>query len=184
MATPEPTLPEIQDAIIDLLRTEQLAALATIDAQGAPSTSAMHIAADGLIAYMHTFQSNRKHAHMQQNPNVSYVASYFPPDGYAGRADIRSLQIQGHATLVTDPAELQRAVQLSFEQFPWLADTSLYNNIKLPDQGQQVFYRIQPQRGLWSDHRVRQLWRVLLDFSPDGRTLTTTHPYNTPRHPA
>ncbi|MGW4242131.1 pyridoxamine 5'-phosphate oxidase family protein [Nocardia sp. NPDC004722] len=181
MATVEPTLSEIQEAICDLLRTEQLAALATVDAEGLPSTSAMHIAADGLVAYVHTFQSNRKHAHMQQNPNVSYVASYFPPDGYAGRADIRSVQIQGRATLVTDPAEIQRVVQLSLEQFPWLADTSLYTNIKLPDQGQQVFYRIHPVKGLWSDHRVRQLWRVLLDFSPDGRTLTTTHPYYTHR---
>ncbi|WP_327142177.1 pyridoxamine 5'-phosphate oxidase family protein [Nocardia sp. NBC_01327] len=180
MPTPEPTLPEIQEAITDLLRTEQLATLATLDAEGHPSASAMHITADGLITYMHTFHNNRKHAQMQHNPNVSYVTSYFPPDGYTGRADIRSLQIQGRATLVTDPAEIQHAVQLSFEQFPWLADTSLYNNIKPPDQGQQVFYRIDPTRGLWSDHRIRQLWRIHLDFSLDGRTITATHPYNTP----
>ncbi|MRH90095.1 hypothetical protein GFY24_22070 [Nocardia sp. SYP-A9097] len=67
MPTPEPTLPQIQQAITDLLRTEQLATLATIDSAGLPSASAMHIAADGLIAYMHTFQYNRKHTHMQQN---------------------------------------------------------------------------------------------------------------------
>ncbi|MGW6701013.1 pyridoxamine 5'-phosphate oxidase family protein [Nocardia sp. NPDC055049] len=177
----EPGPAEVQEAITELLRTEELAALATIDEQGAPSTSAMHIAADGLIAYMHTFQFNRKHAQMQQNPNVSYVVSHLPPDGFAGRHAIHSVQIQGRATLVTDPAEIQRAVTLSFEQFPWLADISLYDNVKLPDEGQQVFYRIEPTRGLWADHRVRQLWRVFLEFSYDGRTVTGCRPYHSAR---
>ncbi|MFD4354242.1 pyridoxamine 5'-phosphate oxidase family protein [Nocardia sp. NPDC058519] len=177
----EPGPAEVQEAITELLRTEELAALATIDEHGAPSTSAMHIAADGLIAYMHTFQFNRKHAQMQQNPNVSYVVSHIPPGGFAGRHAIHSVQIQGRATLVTDPAEIQRAVTLSFEQFPWLADMSLYDNVKLPDEGQQVFYRIEPTRGLWADHRVRQLWRVFLEFSYDGRSITECRPYHSAR---
>ncbi|MFD5180692.1 pyridoxamine 5'-phosphate oxidase family protein [Nocardia sp. NPDC058379] len=181
MSRDEPDIAAVQDAITDLLRTEELAALATVDADGAPSTSAMHIAADGLIAYMHTFQFNRKHAQMQHNPNVGYVVSHLPPGGFAGRGEIRSVQIQGRATLVTDPAEIQRAVTLSFEQFPWLADLSLYDNVKLPDEGQQVFYRITPTRGLWADHRVRQLWRVFLEFSDDGRTITGCRPYHSAR---
>ncbi|MET9214911.1 MULTISPECIES: pyridoxamine 5'-phosphate oxidase family protein [unclassified Nocardia] len=181
MSRDEPDIAAVQDAITDLLRTEELAALATVDADGAPSASAMHIAADGLIAYMHTFQFNRKHAQMQHNPNVGYVVSHLPPGGFAGRGEIRSVQIQGRATLVTDPAEIQRAVTLSFEQFPWLADLSLYDNVKLPDEGQQVFYRITPTRGLWADHRVRQLWRVFLEFSDDGRTITDCRPYHSAR---
>ncbi|MFF0488285.1 pyridoxamine 5'-phosphate oxidase family protein [Nocardia sp. NPDC004068] len=181
MRNPEPSLDEIQDAVAELLRTEELAALATVDASGRPSASAMHLAADGLIAYIHTFRHNRKHAQMQHNSNVGYVVSHLPTDGYAGRHEIRALQIQGRAILVTDADEIQRAVGLSFEQFPWLADTSLYDHVAPPDQGQQVFYRIEPVQGLWTDHRVRQLWRVLLEFSDDGRTIVSSRPYDTPR---
>lgn len=158
----EPTLEQIRDSIAELLRTEELATLATIDADGFPSAAAMHIAGDGLIAYIHAFQYNRKHASLQANPNVSYVVNDLPDDGYAGRRLTRSLQMQGRATLVTDADEIQNAVRLSFAQFPWLADTSMYNNIKLPDQGQRVFYRITPTRALWADHGVRMLWRVHL----------------------
>ncbi|WP_329410383.1 pyridoxamine 5'-phosphate oxidase family protein [Nocardia vinacea] len=175
--TVEPTLEEIQDSICELLRAEEIATLATIDADGCPSASTMHLAVDGLIAYIHTFQYNRKHTQMLNNPNVSYVVNDLPTDGYAGRRETRSLQMQGSATLVTEPDEIQHAVQLSFAQFPWLADTSMYNNIKVPDQGQQVFYRITPTRALWSDHTVRMLWQVLLDFSEDGREITGVQDY-------
>ncbi|MET9491121.1 pyridoxamine 5'-phosphate oxidase family protein [Nocardia sp. NPDC006630] len=175
--TTEPTLEQIQDSISELLRAEEITTLATIDADGFPSASTMHLAGDGLLAYIHTFQYNRKHTQMLNNPKVSYVVSDLPADGYAGRGTTRSLQMQGLATAVTDPDEIQHAVQLSFAQFPWLADTSMYNNIKVPDQGQQVFYRITPTRALWSDHTVRMLWRVLLDFSEDGREITDVQDY-------
>ncbi|MEU5760069.1 pyridoxamine 5'-phosphate oxidase family protein [Nocardia sp. NPDC047648] len=174
----EPNLEQIRDTIAELLRTEELTTLATIDADGFPSAAAMHIAGDGLIAYIHTFQYNRKHAHLQADSKVGYVVSDLPDDGYAGRRLTRSLQMQGRATLVTDADEIQHAVQLSLAQFPWLADSSMYNNVKLPDQGQQVFYRITPTRALWADHQVRMLWRVLLEFSADGREIVDAQDYN------
>ncbi|WP_063057160.1 pyridoxamine 5'-phosphate oxidase family protein [Nocardia salmonicida] len=174
----EPTLAQIQETIVELLRTEEITTLATVDAEGRPSASTMHIAGDGLVTYIHTFQYNRKHTQMLNNPHVSYVVSDLPAEGYAGRRETRSLQMQGLATLVTDPDEIQHAVQLSFAQFPWLADTSMYKNIKVPDQGQQVFYRITPTSALWADHQVRMLWRVLLEFSQDGREITAAQDYN------
>jgi len=178
MPTPEPTVAEIQHEIAELLRTEEIATLATIDSDGRPSASEMHLAGDGLIAYMHTFSYTRKFGQMQQNPNVSYTISYMPPDGYYGRRTSRSLQIQGRATLVTDPEEIQRIAMLSLEQFPWASDTSLYENIKVPDQGKQVFFRIEPVQGLWADNRVRLFYRMLVDFSEDGKTITNATDYN------
>jgi hypothetical protein len=54
----------------------------------------------------------------------------------------------------------------------------MYDNVKLPDQGQQVFFRIDPVSALWADHRVRLLWRVLVDFDPVGAQVTGTRPYD------
>ncbi|MET8873208.1 pyridoxamine 5'-phosphate oxidase family protein [Nocardia sp. NPDC004604] len=178
MPSPEPSMGDIQEAIVELLRAEEIGTLATIDSEGRPSASYMHFASDGLIVYTHTFSYTRKHLQMQRNPNVSYTIGHLPPEGYAGRRETRYLQIQGHATLVTDPAEIQRVVEVSLEQFPWAADTSMYDNIKVPDQGQQVFYRIEPVEGLWSDNRIRMLWRVLLEFADGGKAITNAEDYN------
>jgi hypothetical protein len=36
----------------------------------------MHIASDGLSAYMHTFTYNRKYAEMLKEPRVSYTVAH------------------------------------------------------------------------------------------------------------
>lgn len=149
MTGPEPGLTEIQDAITGLLREEEIGTLATVDADGCPSASAMHIAGDGLAVYVHTFTYNRKYAEMLADPRVSYAVSYLPPGGFDDRFATRSLQVKGRATLLTTDAEIQRAVTVSREQFPWLAQTAMYDHVKLPDQGQQVFFRIDPVSAVW-----------------------------------
>jgi general stress protein 26 len=178
MAAAEPGLAEIQDAIAGLLREEEVGALATVDADGHPSVSHMHVAGDGLRVYMHTFTYNRKHAEILANPHVSYAVSYTPPGGFEDRFATRSLQVKGRASLLTTAEEIQRAVAVSREQFPWLAQTAMYDNVKLPDQGQQVFFRVDPVSALWADHRVRLLWRVLLEFDASGTEVTGKRPYD------
>lgn len=178
MAKPEPTAAEIEKEIIELLRTEELSTLATVDADGRPSAAKMHLAGDGLIAYMHTFNYTRKHSHMQHNPHVSYEIAWLPPDGYYGRFSTRSLQVQGLATLLTDPEEIRHASKISLEQFPWASDTKLFDNVKTPDKGVQAFYRIQPVQGLWADARIRLTYRALLAFSEDGKSIADVTDYN------
>jgi general stress protein 26 len=178
MAGAEPDLAQIQEAISDLLREEEVATLATVDGDGWPSASDMHIAGDGLSVYMHTFSYNRKYSEMLADPRVSYAVSFVPPGGYDDRFVTRSLQVKGRASLLTSAAEIQRAVAVSQEQFPWLAQTAMYDNVKLPDQGQQVFFRIDPVTAVWADHRVRLLWRVFLEFDVAGAKITAKHPYD------
>ncbi|MDT3446977.1 MULTISPECIES: pyridoxamine 5'-phosphate oxidase family protein [unclassified Pseudofrankia] len=178
MKRPEPDLAQIQDAITELLREEEIATLATVDADGCPSASAMHIAGDGLSVYMHTFSYNRKYAEMLADPRVSYAVSYLPPGGFEDRFVTRSLQVKGWASLLTTAEEIQRAVAVSREQFPWLVQTAMYDNVGLPDQGQQVFFRIDPMNAVWADHRVRMLWRVFLEFDASGTRITGKRPYD------
>jgi nitroimidazol reductase NimA-like FMN-containing flavoprotein (pyridoxamine 5'-phosphate oxidase superfamily) len=119
MTKQEPDLAQIQEAITGLLRDEEVATLATLDADGCPSASAMHIAGDGLSVYIHTFSYNRKYAEMLADPRVSYAVSYLPPGGFGDRFATRSLQVKGRASLLTTAGEIQRAVAVSGEQFPW-----------------------------------------------------------------
>jgi nitroimidazol reductase NimA-like FMN-containing flavoprotein (pyridoxamine 5'-phosphate oxidase superfamily) len=173
----EPSIEAVSQAVADLLREEEIATLATIDDDGSPSASTMHIASDGLSVYMHTFTYNRKYAEMLKEPRVSYAVAHLA--SYEERFGVYSLQVKGRATLLTDPAEIGRAVQVSAEQFPWLADSSMYDNVKTPeDYSQQVFFRIDPISALWADNRVRLLWRMILDFAPDGSGVIAMRPYD------
>ncbi len=179
MPVEEPDLPMVEQAIIDLLFEQQVASLATLSEDGHPSTSAMHIASDRLIVYVHTFVRHRKYGEMLRDPRVSYATWYLPTGGFNERDQIRSVQVKGKAVLVTEPEELQRAVDVSRQQFPWLQSTSMYDNLKVPSEGtQQVFFRIEPIEAVWADHRVHVLWWRFLTFTPDGRHIAQMRPYN------
>lgn len=177
MAAREPSRAEIEHAITELLRDEEIAALATLAPDGWPSASVMHIAADGLKVYLHTFVRTRKYGEILADPKVSYVASHLPAGGYDERELTRSLQVKGRATLVTDRAEIEHAIQLSLAQFPWAAETNLFNGVKGPEESQQVFFRIDPDVAVWADNRVRMMWRVVVDFAADGSRITDVRPY-------
>jgi general stress protein 26 len=177
MATREPSPADIEYAITELLRDEEIVSLATLASDGSPSASVMHIAADGLRVYLHTFVRTRKYGEMLADPKVSYVASHLPARGYDERELTRSLQVKGRATLVTDRAEIEHAIGLSLAQFPWAAETNLFNGVKGPEESQQVFFRIDPDLAVWADNRVRMMWRVIVDFDADGSHITAVRPY-------
>lgn len=185
MTAVEPDTEAVRVSVRELLVAEEIAALATQAADGFPSVSDMHIASDGFAVYVHTFTDTRKYGEMLRDPRVSYVASHVPTGGFAERRLIRSIQVKGRARMVTAPEELARAVAVSREQFAWLRDSRLYDNVRLPDDGaRQAFFRIDPVDAVWTDHRVRQLWRRFLTFTPNG-DVETVRPYaEAPRAPA
>ncbi len=178
MAIVEPDLESVAASVRQLLVDEEVAALATQAPEGFPSVSAMHIAADRFVVYVHTFTDTRKYGEMLRDPHVGYVASHVPTGGFEDRRLIRSVQVKGRATLVTTSEEVERAVTVSREQFAWLRDTRLYDNVQPPTgTTRQAFFRIDPVEALWTDHRVRQLWRTVLTFTPDGQHIEAMRPY-------
>lgn len=172
-----PNLEQIEGAITDLLRTEEIATLAVLDEHGAPSVSTMHIAADGLRVYVHTFARTRKRTEMLRDERVSYVVNHLPSGGYEERFETLSLQVKGRAALVVAPDEIALAARLSCEQFPWASSSGLFDQVKGPEEGQQAFFRIDPVEAVWADHRVGLMWRTFLAFHADGPTLAAMHPY-------
>jgi nitroimidazol reductase NimA-like FMN-containing flavoprotein (pyridoxamine 5'-phosphate oxidase superfamily) len=177
MAIAEPAVQEVEQAIVNLLREQEIGALAVLRPDGAPAVSMMHFASDGLIVYLHTFTNSRKHEAITRDPRVSYTIAALPPDGFYGRGQLRAVQVEGNASFVTDPAEIQRAVEASREQFDWMKDLSLYDTFAKGTAHHQRFIRVDPVEALWNDNRVRMLWRRMVTFTPDGKHVAALSPY-------
>lgn len=179
MATSEPTLEQVESDIAELLRTEEIGSLAVLGANGGPAVSMMHFASDGFVVYLHTFTYSRKHEAIARDGRVSYTIAAIPPDGFYGRGQLRAIQVEGIASFVTDPAEIQRAVEVSREQFEWMNDMSLLDTFDKGTAHHQMFIRIDPVEALWNDNRVRLLWRKIVTFTPDGKHIAALAPYET-----
>jgi nitroimidazol reductase NimA-like FMN-containing flavoprotein (pyridoxamine 5'-phosphate oxidase superfamily) len=179
MPTCEPGVEDVEHAITELLREEDIGSLAVVGPTGAPAVSMMHFASDGLVVYLHTFTNTRKFAAIQRDPRVSYTLASIPPDGFYGRGQLRAVQVDGLATPVTAPAEFERAIEVSREQFAWLQDISMLDTFAKGTAHHQAFFRINPVEALWNDNRVRLLWRTLVTFTPDGRHVAALSPYET-----
>jgi hypothetical protein len=127
----------------------------------------------------HTFTYTRKHEAIARDPRVSYTIAAIPPDGFYGRGQLRAIQVEGIASFVTEPAEIQRAIEVSREQFEWMKDLSLFDTFDKGTAHHQTFIRIDPVEALWNDNRVRLLWRKIVTFTPDGRHVAALSPYET-----
>lgn len=179
MAITDPGVEDVEQAIAELLREEEIGSLAVIGSTGAPSVSMMHFASDGLAVYVHTFTYTRKHEAIRRDPRVSDTIAALPSDGFYGRGQLRAIQVEGIATILTDPGEIQRAVALSREQFEWARDTSIFDTFGKGTAHHQTFFRIDPVEALWNDNRVRLLWRRIVTFTPDGTHVAALSPYET-----
>ncbi len=179
MATSEPTVEQVENDIAELLRTEEIGSLAVVGPDGGPAVSMMHFASDGLVVYLHTFTYSRKHEAIARDPRVSYTIAAIPSDGFYGRGKLRAIQVEGVASFVTDPAEIQRAVAVSREQFEWMKDMSLLDTFDKGTAHHQMFIRIDPVEALWNDNRVRLLWRKIVTFTQDGKHVAALSPYET-----
>ncbi len=179
MAIAEPGIEEVEQDIVELLRAEEIGSLAVVGPTGAPAVSMMHFASDGVVVYLHTFTYSRKHEAIARDPRVSYTIAAIPPDGFYGRGQLRAIQVDGIATPVTEPEEIERAVEVSREQFEWMKDVSLLDTFAKGTAHHQMFFRIDPVEALWNDNRVRLLWRKIVTFTRDGRHVAALSPYET-----
>jgi nitroimidazol reductase NimA-like FMN-containing flavoprotein (pyridoxamine 5'-phosphate oxidase superfamily) len=179
VAIAEPGIEQVEQDIVELLCAEEIGSLAVVGPTGAPAVSMMHFASDGLVVYLHTFTYSRKHEAIARDPRVGYTIAAIPPEGFHGRGQLRAIQVDGIATPVTEPAEIERAVEVSREQFEWMNDMSLLDTFAKGTAHHQMFFRIDPVEALWNDNRVRLLWRKIVTFTRDGRHIAALSPYET-----
>ncbi|WP_137845410.1 pyridoxamine 5'-phosphate oxidase family protein [Microbacterium sp. 2FI] len=180
MAATAPTTDEIEAEIAELLRIEEVGALAVTLADGSPHVATMHFAGDGLSVYCHTFVYTRKYEAMKSDPRVSYTLAYQPPGGFYDRMKLRAIQVSGVVTFLEDQAEIERAIALCGEQFDWLKDSTMFDNFRREGvELRQVFFRIDPISAMWNDNRVRMMWRQDVVFTPDHEHVAEVTPYST-----
>lgn len=177
---PEPTAEDIEREIATLLRDVEIGALAVVQADGSPLVADLHFAGDGLSVYVHTYTYTRKYKALLRDPRVSYALALMPAGGYFERFQLRAIQVQGIATVVDDPAEIERAITKCGEQFSWLGDSAIFDNFRREGiELRQVFIRIDPVSAMWNDNRVHLLWRKMVEFSEDHRRITAVRDYDT-----
>jgi general stress protein 26 len=153
-----------------LLAEQELGVLSTVRDDGSPSASVMSFASDGLTVYCHTVGYTRKNQDLQHDPRVAYTLAHLPAREGTGSLDVRMIQMNGHAVLVDDRGEIDRAVALCAKQFHWLADDKRRAGFERDArEGRVIFFRIDPQQALWNDNRVGATWRVLVNFTPEGQ---------------
>lgn len=178
MTAQKTTAQEVEREIAALLKEQEVGVLATISPDGKPMASTMHFASDGLVVYCHTFTYTRKYRALLLNQNVSYTLTHLPPNGFHGRLQLRAIQVSGRGIIVTDKAEIERAIEVSHEQFEWLKDANIYAGFKREGiEKHQVFFRIEPTEALWTDHRLGMGWKTMVKFSADGRSVEALAPY-------
>jgi general stress protein 26 len=174
---PQLQFQEVEDAIRDLLAEEELGVLATVRDDGSPSASLMSFAADGLTVYCPAPGHARKLQDLHRDPRVAYTLVRLPDQAGGRRLETRMVQMTGLAGFVDDPAEIDRALALCCEQFYWLADDKRRAGFgRDAREGRLVFFKVQPVQALWNDSRESAAWRVLVNFTSEGR-VAELRPY-------
>jgi general stress protein 26 len=136
-----------------LLSSEEVMELATADQNGVPMAHAMHFASDGLVVYTSSLPRTRKLANIVENPIVGYTV--YVVSGYENRADARTLQVKGKASIVDDAPTRERVHEMMAQKFPWTPKGTLVHN---------VLIRIDPIEVLWSDFSPGGLPRQVVQF--------------------
>lgn len=143
---------DIKDEIIYYLSKRKFITIATSTIKGEPLTHAVAYINKGPIVYFSTVKQSRKAKNIIKNPNVSY--SLFDPVEHLD--EIRSLQMIGKATFVSDKNESKEALKLLQQKFPLMAD--------MPINSDNIIVKIIPKTCYYSDYTKRFGYRDKVDF--------------------
>ncbi|MBP2029484.1 general stress protein 26 [Methanohalophilus levihalophilus] len=131
---------DIKQKIEDYLKDHKWLNLGTVDSEGKPMVHTMAYVADGTTVYFGTSKETHKADDMMNNPNVAYTVDEDDVDVMT----ITGVQMQGKATLVTDPSEMEKFGMLMIEKFPFMKD--------MPQTPDSVVFRVDPVEGYYLDY--------------------------------
>jgi nitroimidazol reductase NimA-like FMN-containing flavoprotein (pyridoxamine 5'-phosphate oxidase superfamily) len=106
--------PEMQQKILSLLDHHRVMRIATLRPDGWPQTTTVGYSNDGLTIYFLCGPESQKAANLACDDRVS-LAIDDDPDQVM---EIKGLSMAAHACMVTEPAELAKAVQLLMQRYP------------------------------------------------------------------
>jgi len=105
---------DIKDEIVDYLSRKKFVTIATSTPDGKPLTHTLAYVNIGPNIYFTTSKNSRKTMNIQKNPNVAY--SVYNETEHLD--EIRSIQMEGTATLISDKKETEKILKLLGQKFP------------------------------------------------------------------
>lgn len=164
---PDRELPreDLEERILNLLSTHNLAVIATINRDGSPAATPVRYSSLGFEIFYSSWNASAKSRNLRRDPRVS--AGVVAP--LVGQASSRGAQLFGTArTLERDDPEAEDY----WEAFRWQSD-HVEQGRSLDDPPTDPLTVITPSRILYTDHwlrrsghRPRQTWRAVPTASP------------------
>ena len=143
---------DLKEEIVNYLSKKNFITLATTSLKGKPLTHTVAYINKGPTLYLSTSIKSRKVKNIQENPNVAYSVY----DAVEHLDEIRSLQMEGIATIVSNKNESEEALKMLKQKFPFMADT--------PIDSDNIIIKITPKTCYFSDYTKRFGFRDKVDF--------------------
>ena len=112
---------DIKEQIVNYLSKRKFMTLATTTQNGEPLTHPIAYVNKGPTLYVSTGNQTRKIKNIQENPNVAYSVY----DETEHLDEVRSIQMEGKATIVTNKEEFKEVLEMMKQKFPFMADMTL-----------------------------------------------------------
>jgi len=137
-----------KETMIEVIKSHNLVHIATIDSNGFPCVRGVDYAAGDKenILYFVTKKDSRKTGHLARNSNIAFAIDHDCP-AWEDLAKLKYIKGTGTATVIEDPVEMQKALGLLIQKFPFLA--------KLPgDPSDFVGIKVELKNILVSDNTI------------------------------
>jgi nitroimidazol reductase NimA-like FMN-containing flavoprotein (pyridoxamine 5'-phosphate oxidase superfamily) len=127
---------QIRHTILTLLDQHRVMRLATLRPDGWPQATTVGYGNDGLTLYFLCGLDSQKAANLSQDDRVSLTID----DDTAQVMEITGLSMAGHAEVVSDPIEGQKAMQLMIQKYPQQKSFPL----PMPNFAELRVFRVKP----------------------------------------
>lgn len=131
----------LKEKVQNYLSAHNLLSLATISEAGTPLARTVTYVSEGTTVYFAAHKASVKVQNISTQPQVAFTVD----DPYtADWSSIQGLQMQGRASILSDPAEIQKAMGLLLQKYPQVA--------KLPAGQDMVIIKVEPTEGYYLDN--------------------------------
>ena len=133
----------IKQKIIDYLASHIKMTLATVTPEGKPLAHTVVYANDGATVYFRTANVFRKYTNIMNNPAVAYAVDDWCGDDWY---QLRAVQMEGIATVLTEQADIDKFNEVYFPKFHYV------DNIIPRDYLGFVLVKVEPVEGRFLDY--------------------------------
>jgi general stress protein 26 len=116
--------------------------LATASPEGNPMAHTMAYVSEEAVVYLATRKDTRKVQNIMHNPHVAYTVDEDDPDWF----DMKALQVEGEASIITDEKELREVGEIMVAKFPIVAD--------MPPDPEIIMIKIEPETIYYLDYSI------------------------------